>query len=122
ERAIRADRHAAEPDITRTYASPRFLTRCRFFFALQGKKEPTKEVKYHAAAGYNRFCISPNNMKRARLTYLAQTQPGFEAIAADEIAQSLDGAIVQGTRSVADKNGMLLFDYNGDAADLMAPR
>jgi tRNA (guanine6-N2)-methyltransferase len=61
-------------------------------------------------------------MKRTRLTYLAQTQPGFEAIAADEIAQMLDGAIVRGTRTVADKNGMLLFDYNGDAGDLMSLR
>ena len=61
-------------------------------------------------------------MKRIRLTYLAQTQPGFEAIAADEIAQSLEGAIMRGTRSVADKNGMLLFDYNGDARDLMQLR
>jgi len=61
-------------------------------------------------------------MKRSRLTYLAQTQPGFEAIAADEIAQSLDGAIMRGTRSVADKNGMLLFDYSGDVRDLMELR
>jgi tRNA (guanine6-N2)-methyltransferase len=61
-------------------------------------------------------------MKRTRLAYLAQTQPGFEAIAADEIAQTLDGAIVRGTRSVADKNGMLLFDYNGDARDLIELR
>src|SRR4051794_5728099 len=61
-------------------------------------------------------------MKRTRLTYVAQTQPGFEAIAADEIAQALDGAIVRGTRSVADKNGMLLFDYSGDARDLMQLR
>src|SRR3954463_5948632 len=61
-------------------------------------------------------------MKRTRLSYLAQTQPGFEAIAADEIAQTLEGAIMRGTRSVADKNGMLLFDYNGDARDLMGLR
>jgi tRNA (guanine6-N2)-methyltransferase len=61
-------------------------------------------------------------MKRTRLTYLAQTQPGFEAITADEIAQTLDGAIVRGTRTVANKNGMLLFDYNGDARDLMELR
>src|SRR6266540_47089 len=61
-------------------------------------------------------------MKRTRLTYLVQTQPGFEAIAADEIAQALDGAIVHGTRSVADKNSMLLFDYNGEARDLMELR
>src|SRR3954447_15954216 len=58
-------------------------------------------------------------MKRNRLTYLAQTQPGFEAIAADEIAQTLDGAVVRGMRRVADKNGMLLFDYSGDARDLI---
>jgi 23S rRNA G2445 N2-methylase RlmL len=61
-------------------------------------------------------------MKRTRLTYLAQTQPGFEAIAADEIAQTVDGAIVRGTRAVADKNSMLLFDYGGAARDLMALR
>src|SRR5215211_3980607 len=61
-------------------------------------------------------------MKRTHLTYLVQTQPGFEAIAADEIAQTLDGTIVRGTRTVADKNGMLLFDYGGDARDLMALR
>ena len=61
-------------------------------------------------------------MKRPRLTYLAQTQPGFEAIAAEEIAQTLDGAKMRGTRVVADKNGMLLFDYSGDARDLMALR
>ncbi len=54
-----------------------------------------------------------------RLTYLAQTQPGFEVIAAQEIGQRLDGAVVQGTRVVADKNGMVLFDYDGDADDLM---
>src|SRR5215217_1056692 len=61
-------------------------------------------------------------MKHTRLTYLVQTQPGFEAIAADEIVQTLDGAIMRGTRSVADKNGMLLFDYSGDARDLMELR
>ncbi len=61
-------------------------------------------------------------MKRTRLSFLAQTQPGFEAIAADEIAQTLDDAIIRGTRTVADKNGMLLFDYSGDARDLMELR
>ena len=61
-------------------------------------------------------------MKRTRLSFLAQTQPGFEAIAADEIAQTLEGAIMRGTRTVADKNGMLLFDYSGDVGDLMELR
>jgi 23S rRNA G2445 N2-methylase RlmL len=51
-------------------------------------------------------------------TYIAQTQPGFEAIAAQEIAETLDGAVLRGTRSVADKNGMALFEYGGDPRDL----
>jgi tRNA (guanine6-N2)-methyltransferase len=61
-------------------------------------------------------------MKHKRPTYVAQTQPGFEAIAAEEIAGRLEGAIVRGTRSVADKNGMLLFEYAGDPRDLFALR
>jgi hypothetical protein len=37
---------------SRRYANLyRFLPLCRFFFARPGEKEPTKEVKYHAAAG-----------------------------------------------------------------------
>jgi 23S rRNA G2445 N2-methylase RlmL len=60
-------------------------------------------------------------MRRARPIYLAQTQPGFEAIAAGEIAQ-LEGAAIRGTRSVGDKNGMVLFDYGGDAQDLLGLR
>jgi hypothetical protein len=61
-------------------------------------------------------------MKRSHPTYLVQTQPGFEAIAADEIEQRIDGALVRGTRTVSDKNGMLLFDYAGDARDLFELR
>jgi 23S rRNA G2445 N2-methylase RlmL len=60
--------------------------------------------------------------RRAIPLYLAQTQPGFEAIAADEIAERLDGVALRGTRTVADKNGMLLFSYDGDAEDLMELR
>ncbi len=61
-------------------------------------------------------------MKKTRPLYLAQTQPGFEVIAADEIEQLLDGARIRGTRSVADKNGMVLFDYPADARDLFELR
>jgi hypothetical protein len=57
--------------------------------------------------------------KRQYPTYLVQTQPGFQAIAAEEIAAHLDGAIPRGTRSVADKNSMALFEYAGDPRDLM---
>ena len=61
-------------------------------------------------------------MKHARPTYLAQTQPGFEAIAAEEIAGRIAGAAIRGSRAVADKNGMVLFDYAGDVRDLFALR
>ncbi len=61
-------------------------------------------------------------MKSKRPTYLVQTQPGFEAIAAEEIAGRLDGAFLRGTRAVADKNGMVLFEYAGDVRDLLALR
>lgn len=61
-------------------------------------------------------------MKRTRPTYLAQTLPGFEGIAADEIKMRLDGAAVRGTRAVADKNGTVLFEHTGDAGDLLALR
>jgi 23S rRNA G2445 N2-methylase RlmL len=57
-------------------------------------------------------------MKKLRPLYLAQTQPGFEVIAAGEVEQSLDGGRIRGTRSVGDKNGMVLFDYPADARDL----
>ena len=59
---------------------------------------------------------------RAALSYLAHTQVGFESIAADEIARQAEGAVVLGTRAVADKNGVVLFDYAGDARDLFALR
>src|SRR5439155_10388036 len=40
----------------------------------------------------------------------------------EEIAGRLDGAFLRGTRAVADKNGMVLFDYAGDVRDLLALR
>ncbi|MFL5806297.1 MAG: TRM11 family SAM-dependent methyltransferase [Roseiflexaceae bacterium] len=55
-------------------------------------------------------------------TYIAQTQPGFEAIAAEEIAARIEGARLRGTRAVADKNGMVLFEYAGDPRDLFGLR
>lgn len=60
--------------------------------------------------------------KKARPLFLAHTQPGFEAIAADEIERALDDARICGTRSVADKNGMVLFEYPGDVRDLFGLR
>ncbi|HEU5014506.1 MAG TPA: methyltransferase domain-containing protein [Roseiflexaceae bacterium] len=55
-------------------------------------------------------------------TYIAQTQPGFEAIAAQEIKARLKGASVRGTRTVGDKNGMVLFSYAGEVHELLALR
>jgi len=60
-------------------------------------------------------------MKRHQPIYIAQTQPGFEAIAAQEI-DTLEGARIQGTRTVSDKNGMVLFTYEGQPGDLLELR
>jgi 23S rRNA G2445 N2-methylase RlmL len=57
-----------------------------------------------------------------RHVYIAQTQPGFEAIAATEITARLDGAQISDLRSVADKNGMARFAYAGDPRDLLRLR
>jgi hypothetical protein len=61
-------------------------------------------------------------MSSTRHIYIAQTQPGFEAIAATEIAQRLDGADILDARSVSDKNGMLRFAYSGDPRDPLTLR
>jgi 23S rRNA G2445 N2-methylase RlmL len=67
--------------------------------------------------------MSSRTMPKHKIpTYIAQTQPGFEAIAAQEIAETLDSAVLRGMRAVADKNGMALFEYAGDPHDLLALR
>src|SRR5262245_58920255 len=67
--------------------------------------------------------MSPRTLTRHQIpTYIAQTQPGFEAIAAQEIAETLDGAVLRGTRLVADKNGLVLFEYGGEPQDLIELR
>ncbi|HEY0737744.1 MAG TPA: hypothetical protein VGD69_22690 [Herpetosiphonaceae bacterium] len=61
-------------------------------------------------------------MKPARPLYLAHTQPGFEAIAADEAQQRLDRMKIESTYSVGDKNGLLLFRHSSDVDDVLALR
>ena len=61
-------------------------------------------------------------MPSTRHIYIAQTQPGFEAIAATEIAQRLDSAHILDVRPVADKNGMVRFAYAGDPRDPLTLR
>jgi 23S rRNA G2445 N2-methylase RlmL len=62
-----------------------------------------------------------NRPKARRPRYAAQTQPGFEIIAAREIA-GLDGAAVRETRQIGDKNGLVLFDFDGDPRALLELR
>lgn len=61
-------------------------------------------------------------MKPHKLVFLAQTQPGFERVVADQLEQDLEGVAVRGTRVVADKNGMVMFSYDGDVGDLLELR
>lgn len=53
--------------------------------------------------------------------YLAHTQPGFESIATQEIS-TLKGAAIHETRVLPGKNGLILFDYQGDVSDLLTLR
>jgi tRNA (guanine6-N2)-methyltransferase len=59
--------------------------------------------------------------RQATPVYIAQTQPGFEAIAADEIAAN-EGALIRTTLSIGDKNGMVIFEYPHDPSELMELR
>jgi tRNA (guanine6-N2)-methyltransferase len=58
-------------------------------------------------------------VKQQPLTYIAQTQPGFEAITAEELYELVGNYKHLGTRTIGDKNGMLMFGYKGDPLDLM---
>jgi tRNA (guanine6-N2)-methyltransferase len=68
------------------------------------------------------ICYYTVPMKRSIPSFLAHTQPGFEAIAADEIREELEGAKVRRTGLVGDKNGIIQFDYAGDPGDLLELR
>src|SRR4051812_29311419 len=56
-----AERKDIQMQCVNAYTKHRSLPGVGSFFAQQGKKEPTKEAKYHAAAGKNRFYVSPRN-------------------------------------------------------------
>ncbi len=60
-------------------------------------------------------------MRRKSPIYIAHTQPGFEAIAAEEIGQIEDTQLL-GTYRFSDKNGLVLFEYPHDSRDLMELR
>jgi tRNA (guanine6-N2)-methyltransferase len=60
-------------------------------------------------------------MRKTQPRYIAHTQPGFETIAAQEIAL-LDDAKVLNTYTFTDKNGLVFFEYPGDPLDLMELR
>lgn len=61
-------------------------------------------------------------MKPGKPIYIAQTQPGFEGIVADQLEQGYEGIAIRGTRTVPDKNGMVLFSYAGGVNDLLELR
>jgi 23S rRNA G2445 N2-methylase RlmL len=58
---------------------------------------------------------------RSQPVFVAHTQPGFEVIAAAEI-RSLEGAAVHELRVLPEKNGLVLFSFQGDAALLLELR
>ncbi len=54
--------------------------------------------------------------------YIAHTMPGLETIAGDEVRARLEGARLQGFKHLPQRNGLALFDYAGDPADLLKLR
>jgi 23S rRNA G2445 N2-methylase RlmL len=58
---------------------------------------------------------------RAHLFY-AQTLPGVEKTAWQEIEAKLPGASLEGFRRVGDRNGIVLFEYRGNPQDLLRLR
>jgi 23S rRNA G2445 N2-methylase RlmL len=61
-------------------------------------------------------------MRKGKPIYIAHTQVGFEQIVARQLEREFEGIIIRDTRAIADKNGMLLFTYDGDISDLFELR
>lgn len=54
--------------------------------------------------------------------YLAQTMPGLEHVSWLEIRRRLEGVSLEGYKIIRDRNGMVLFRYDGRPEDLLALR
>lgn len=63
-----------------------------------------------------------NSAKQNKPIFIGHTQPGFEAIVAEQLPREYDDLTVLGTRVVPGKNGMVLFEYDGDPHDLLEQR
>ena len=61
-------------------------------------------------------------MSQQAMTYYVQTMPGVEEIAWLEIRDRLPGAKFRETVFAKEQNGLLIFSYDGDAADLFQLR
>ncbi|MEJ2754186.1 MAG: hypothetical protein P8169_16155, partial [Chloroflexota bacterium] len=59
---------------------------------------------------------------KSAVTYYAQTMPGFEEIAWLEIRDRFPGATFGEYLYAKDQNGIIVFDYEGDMADLLQLR
>jgi tRNA (guanine6-N2)-methyltransferase len=71
------------------------------------RKNPQKNPARDRAATRER--VAPHPLRFGPNLYIANTQPGFEAIAADEIATRIAGAREITRRSVPDRAGMTIF-------------
>src|SRR5438876_11919423 len=65
--------------------------------------------KHARDRGATREHVAPHPLRFGPNLYIAHTQPGFEAIAADEIATRIGGAREITRRGVPDRAGMTIF-------------
>ncbi len=85
-------------------------------------KQPRPAVRRTLPSRKAQVKLPPQKSRPKLPAYAVQTQPGFEAIAAREIGARFGTATIHSTHLIGDKNGLVLFDYDGDPADLLALR
>lgn len=61
-------------------------------------------------------------MGRKSYLYYAHTMPGLERVAWEEVRARLDGASLEGLKTLGDRNGLVLFRYGGEPSDLLRLR
>jgi tRNA (guanine6-N2)-methyltransferase len=61
-------------------------------------------------------------MRNEKTLYVAHTMPGLEQTAWQEIHRRLQGAALEGYKTIRDRNGMVLFRYGGAPEDVLALR
>jgi len=72
--------------------------------------------------GFFGVCVDSANVTDKGYLYYAHTMPGLEDVAWTEIRRRLDGVSFEAFKEIRGKNGLVLFRYAGQPADLLRLR